>query len=92
MSTAIRNTYNFAPSFCYFVPKYMADLLTRDYNKDTIDLSDIDVHNGIEHDASLFRKWPVHLLTVTMTRSPRCGAQVRIRSTSFTRAFLPQSL
>ena len=56
MSTAIRNTYNFAPSFCYFVPKYMADLLTRDYNKDTIDLSDIDVHNGIEHDGSLFRK------------------------------------
>jgi len=55
MSAAIRNVYNFAPSFCYFVPNYMAGLLTRDYYKDTINLSDISVHNGIEHDASLTR-------------------------------------
>ena len=51
----VNKTYNFAPSFCYFVSKYIGDVLTRDYDKDTIDLSDIDVHNGIEHDASLFR-------------------------------------
>ncbi|EJD01868.1 chloroperoxidase-like protein [Fomitiporia mediterranea MF3/22] len=55
MSIAIRKMYNFAPSFCYFVPKYMAELLTRDHTRDTINLSDISVHNGIEHDASLTR-------------------------------------
>ncbi|OCB87321.1 chloroperoxidase-like protein [Sanghuangporus baumii] len=55
LSAAIRKTYNFAPTFCYFVPKYMADLLTRDHNRDTINLHDISVHNGIEHDASLTR-------------------------------------
>lgn len=55
MSKAIRSTYNFAPTFCYFVPRYMAGVLTRDPNVDTINLSDISVHNGIEHDASLTR-------------------------------------
>ena len=33
----------------------MANILTRDYDKDTINLADINVHNGIEHDASLTR-------------------------------------
>lgn len=56
MSTTIRQTYNFAPSFCFFVPKYAADMLSRDYWNDTFDLSDIDVHNCIEHDASLTRQ------------------------------------
>jgi len=55
MGQKIRETYNFAPSFCYFVPNYMATLLTRSYKHDTIDLSDLNVHNGIEHDASLCR-------------------------------------
>ncbi|KAH8112824.1 chloroperoxidase-like protein [Phellopilus nigrolimitatus] len=55
MNAAIRNVYNFSPTFCYFVPKYMAGLLTRDYKRDTINLADISVHNGIEHDASLTR-------------------------------------
>ena len=55
MTAACRNVYNFAPSFAYFVPNYIGKILTRDYNKDTINLSDISVHNGIEHDASLTR-------------------------------------
>ncbi|THH09015.1 heme-thiolate peroxidase [Phellinidium pouzarii] len=55
MGEAIRNTYNFAPTFCLFVPSYMAGLLTRNSKKDTINLADISVHNGIEHDASLTR-------------------------------------
>ncbi|CAL1710015.1 unnamed protein product [Somion occarium] len=55
LSTAIRTTYNFAPTFCYFVPNYIAGVLDRDYLTDSFDLSDIDVHNGIEHDASLTR-------------------------------------
>ena len=55
MTAACRNVYNFAPSFAYFVPNYIGKILTRDYNTDTINLSDISVHNGIEHDASLTR-------------------------------------
>jgi len=56
MGRLIRATYNFSPSFCYFVPNYAAKMLGKDYSKDTIDLSDLDLHNGIEHDASLCRE------------------------------------
>jgi len=52
----IRSTYNFAPTFCFFVPDYAANMLHRSYGKDTFDLADIDLHNGIEHDASLTRE------------------------------------
>jgi len=58
LSKLIHETYNFAPSFCYFVPSYAADFLGRNYSKDTLDLNDLDVHNCIEHDASLTR-WDV---------------------------------
>jgi hypothetical protein len=34
----------------------MAKILNRSYMTGRFDLSDIDVHNGIEHDASLVRK------------------------------------
>ncbi|KAJ4490297.1 Chloroperoxidase, partial [Lentinula aciculospora] len=56
MNTTVRSTYNFAPSFCYFVPNYMAGILKKNYSKDTFDLAEISVHNGIEHDASLTRE------------------------------------
>lgn len=52
----IRTTYNFSPTFCYFVPKFAADMLNKDYNKDTFDLKELDLHNGIEHDASFCRQ------------------------------------
>ncbi|KZT32570.1 Cloroperoxidase [Sistotremastrum suecicum HHB10207 ss-3] len=55
LSKLIHETYNFAPSFCYFVPNYAADFLGRDYKTGTMDLNDLDVHNCIEHDASLTR-------------------------------------
>lgn len=58
LSKLIHETYNFAPSFCYFVPNYAADFLGRDYKTDTMDLNDLDVHNCIEHDASLTRTSP----------------------------------
>ena len=45
----------------------MADLLTRDYNSDTINLSDISVHNGIEHDASLLRTFEPKYLPIYVT-------------------------
>jgi len=51
----IRTTYNFAPSFCFFVPNFAANMLKRDYKKGTFDLADLDLHNGIEHDWSLTR-------------------------------------
>lgn len=57
LNTTIRSTYNFAPTFCYFVPNHIAGVLDRNYWSDSFDLSDIDVHNGIEHDASLTREY-----------------------------------
>ncbi|KAI0073601.1 Cloroperoxidase [Panus rudis PR-1116 ss-1] len=60
LNDAIRKTYNFAPTFCFFVPNNIATILTRNYWTDKFDLSDIDVHNGIEHDASLTREDSVH--------------------------------
>jgi len=56
MSTKIHQTFNFAPTFCDFVPRYMAGLLKKSYKADTCDLADINMHNGIEHDASLTRQ------------------------------------
>jgi len=50
----VHETYNFSGSFCYFVSNYMAQILQRT-RADKLNLADIDVHNGIEHDASLFR-------------------------------------
>lgn len=55
LEATIRPTFNFAPTFCLFVPRYMAEVLGRNHWKDTLNLEDIDVHNGIEHDASLLR-------------------------------------
>ena len=52
----VQETYNFSPTFCFFVPNYIATALRRNYWKDSLDLADIDVHNAIEHDASLTRK------------------------------------
>lgn len=57
LSALIRTTYNFSPTFCLFVPRHIAQVLNRSYNSGRFDLSDIDVHNGIEHDASLVRKY-----------------------------------
>ncbi|KAG0702214.1 Chloroperoxidase [Suillus ampliporus] len=45
-------TYNFSSSFCY-TPHYAARMLKRNYGKDTFNLDEVDIHNGIEHDASL---------------------------------------
>jgi hypothetical protein len=56
VSRLARSTYNFSPTFCLYVPRYMAHILNRSYSSGHFDLEDIDVHNGIEHDASLVRK------------------------------------
>ncbi|KAF8497381.1 Cloroperoxidase [Russula emetica] len=56
ISAQLNATYNFSPSFCLYVPRKMAKILNRSYKTGRFDLSDINVHNGIEHDASLFRR------------------------------------
>jgi len=57
LNATVRTTYNFAPSFCFFVPNFAANFLNKSYGKDTFDLADLDLHNkGIEHDASLTRE------------------------------------
>lgn len=60
LSGQIRSTYNFSPTFCLFVPRYIARILNRSYGSGRFDLADIDVHNGIEHDASLVRRDTFH--------------------------------
>ncbi|KAI9447126.1 Cloroperoxidase [Lactarius psammicola] len=60
ISGTIRSTYNFSPSFCLFVPRYIAHILDRSYSTGRFDLADIDVHNGIAHDASLVRRDNFH--------------------------------
>jgi hypothetical protein len=51
----VRATYNFSPTLSLIVPRYMARILNRSYDTGRFNLSDIDVHNGFEHDASLVR-------------------------------------
>ena len=52
---AIHKTYNIAVPFSHFLPRGAAQLLTRDLARDSFDLSDVSVHNMIEHDASFCR-------------------------------------
>jgi len=56
MSAKVRLTYNFSPSFCFLVPNIAANMLNKNYGKDTFDLADLNLHNGIEHDGSLTRE------------------------------------
>jgi len=61
MSTKIHETFNFAESFCYFVPWFFAGLVGRDYETGTLDLEDLALHNAIEHDASMTRHDIAHV-------------------------------
>ncbi|KAF9030306.1 Cloroperoxidase [Hymenopellis radicata] len=60
LTDTVRTSYNFAPTFCKFVPMYCANLLGKKYSTDTVDIADLDLHNGIEHDASLLRQDVYH--------------------------------
>jgi len=55
MNKVVGEHYNFASTFCWYVPNTIASILGRDYETGVFDLSDIDVHHGIEHDASFTR-------------------------------------
>lgn len=56
LKRTIHQTYNFAPTFCFFVPAFAANFLHRSYWTGTFDLEDLSKHNAIEHDASLTRR------------------------------------
>ncbi|KIY42984.1 Cloroperoxidase, partial [Fistulina hepatica ATCC 64428] len=56
LSDKIHATYNISTSFCWFVPNFAARMLGRNYTTDRLDLADLDLHNGVEHDASLTRE------------------------------------
>jgi len=51
-------------------------MLNKNYNKDTFDLKELDLHNGIEHDASFCRRLYLshlsHALTNRKDRTQRC--------------------
>jgi hypothetical protein len=56
LNIKIRHTFNFAASFCYFVPNFAANFLNRSYRTGHFDLAELSLHNAIEHDASLTRQ------------------------------------
>ena len=55
LNTKVRQTFNFAPSFCFFVPKFSANFLNRSYWTGQFDLEELNLHNAIE--VSLFSLW-----------------------------------
>lgn len=58
LNTKVRQTFNFASSFCFFVPNFSAGFLDKSYWSDRFDLADLSKHadDAIEHDASLTRQ------------------------------------
>jgi len=48
LADSVQHSFNFAPTFCFFLPNYAATFLKRDFHKDTFDLSELDAHNEIE--------------------------------------------
>ncbi|KZW00705.1 putative chloroperoxidase [Exidia glandulosa HHB12029] len=55
LERAVMRTYNTSRTFATLVTRYAATMLLRDFEHDTLDLSDLCVHNGIEHDGSFTR-------------------------------------
>ncbi|KAH9927979.1 Cloroperoxidase [Epithele typhae] len=53
---AINKTFNIATPFATLLSRQAAELLNRDPATATMDLSDVNVHNVIEHDASFCRQ------------------------------------
>jgi hypothetical protein len=53
LSRTIQATTNVSSTLAFFVPNYAANMLKKNYSKDTFDLAELNLHNGIEHDASL---------------------------------------
>lgn len=58
LNTTVRQAFNFAPSFCFFVPHFAAGFLNKSYWNDHFDLAELSLHSNkaIEHDGSLTRQ------------------------------------
>lgn len=55
-SERIVATFNLSSTLSSSILHVAAGMLNKDYDKDTFDLEEMSLHNGIEHDASLTRK------------------------------------
>lgn len=53
LNDVVRQTFNFAPSFCFFTPKFAAGFMNKSYFTDKFDLVELNKHSddAIEHDA-----------------------------------------
>jgi hypothetical protein len=56
LNIKVRQSFNFAPTFCFFASKFAADFMDRSYWTGSFHLAELSQHNAIEHDASLTRK------------------------------------
>ncbi|KAJ8475444.1 heme-thiolate peroxidase [Trametes cubensis] len=55
VTDAVCRVYNLSPTLSFLLGDFIAGSLVRNFRTDRLDLADIDVHNCIEHDASLTR-------------------------------------
>jgi hypothetical protein len=84
----LEHPLNMRVQFCFFVPYYFAHMIGRDYYTGTMDLADLALHNGIEHDASLCREY---LLDIHCFQKVSRLLQVTILHTAQIRASLPMT-
>jgi len=56
LSGKVDAAFNTASTVSSFVTNLAAKMLKKIYKRDTFDLAELDLHNGIEHDASLTRE------------------------------------
>src|SRR6266446_1473973 len=63
LSDKVDAVFNFAPTVSFFVTNLAVRMLKRNYHMNTFDLSDLDLHNGIEHDASLTRTFYLFVMS-----------------------------
>lgn len=84
MTHAVQTSFNLSSTFSIFVPTFAANMLHRNYktvrqiasnilidihsSQDKFDLADLNIHNGIEHDGSLLRKYNTHNFAFQLTR------------------------
>ena len=86
LNHSVRDNYNVAPTFAWYIPNFIANFLGRSYSTGIFDLEDISVHNGIEHDASLTRDHSFFALCVsTITQPWGVSVQGKIRTLSKTK-------
>jgi len=56
LPSTVDAAFNTAPTISLFVTNLAVAMLKKSFKRDSFDLADLDLHNGIEHDASLTRE------------------------------------